>query len=287
LTIFFPDLSEYNNVTVAAGTPAVVARATIGNETDGKYQSYKQQAAAAGAFFVAYHFLNTTSVGTGSPEQQAEVAHSVVGNVPLMLDAEPNRGGNATVDEMCRFIDHYRAVGGTINVAYIPRWSWERLGSPNLQALADRHISLVSSNYTSYSDNGPGWAPYGGLTPAVWQYTDAQGYGGGSSDFNAFRGTIDQLRTLFGDDVALTDEDKVFIRTQAIAVIQWISQGHDSLNPGGGAIGDDNAAVTLPAVKHKIEAIQASTGGLSDADRAAVKALTDAVNALNSRLSTP
>jgi hypothetical protein len=55
---------------------------------------------------------------------------------------------------------------------------------------------LVSSYYTTYSDNGPGWAAYGGATPTVWQYTDALPYNGASCDFNAFKGTVEQFRQL-------------------------------------------------------------------------------------------
>ena len=50
---------------------------------------------------------------------------------------------------------------------------------------------LVSSNYTHYSDSGPGWAPYGGMTPVIWQYTDSGTLNGVEPvDFNAYRGTV-------------------------------------------------------------------------------------------------
>jgi len=50
---------------------------------------------------------------------------------------------------------------------------------------------LVSSDYTGYSDNGPGWAAYGGMTPVIWQYTSSAALNGVSNvDMNAYQGTL-------------------------------------------------------------------------------------------------
>jgi len=194
--IWFPDLSDYNTVDIQPDTVVVVARATIGNARDSRYETYKTQAAQRGAFFVAYHFLNATGVGTGTAQEQADLAFSVVGpNIPLMLDVERNLGGSATVDDAVRFIDRYRSHGGIVNFVYIPRWYWQSLGGPSMQPLVDRHMHLVSSSYTSLSD-GDGWKPYGGRTPEVWQYTDSFNYGGGAVDFNWFKGSLDQYKAL-------------------------------------------------------------------------------------------
>ncbi len=61
----------------------------------------------------------------------------------------------------------------------------------------------------------------------------------------------------------------------------------DQANGNSVASHQIHAARALARVEAAIAAIPASAGGLSDADRAAIVALTDAVNALNSRLSTP
>jgi hypothetical protein len=82
------------------------------------------------------------------------------------------------------FVDAYRAAGGIIHDVYLPRWYWEVLGRPSLTGFADRRMILTSSNYVAYSDSGPGWAPYGGMTPRVWQYTST---GPGAMDWNAYR----------------------------------------------------------------------------------------------------
>ncbi len=51
-------------------------------------------------------------------------------------------------------------------------------------------VGLVSSNYTTYSDTGPGWTAYGGVTPIQWQFTN--NLNGSGADGNAYRGTADQ-----------------------------------------------------------------------------------------------
>lgn len=106
-----------------------------------------------------------------------------------------------TVPMMLAFVDAYRAKGGIMYDAYLPHWYWELLGRPSLQGFIDRHMFLTSSSYTTYSDKGPGWEPYGGMHPQKWQYTDD---GPGHQDWNAFKarsgsvtGAVAELRSLW------------------------------------------------------------------------------------------
>lgn len=69
------------------------------------------------------------------------------------------------VDKAVRFTRHYRALGGICHTLYLPHWYWQVLGSPDLKPVTDLGMVLVSSDYTTYSDTGPGWQPYGGKTP--------------------------------------------------------------------------------------------------------------------------
>jgi GH25 family lysozyme M1 (1,4-beta-N-acetylmuramidase) len=65
-------------------------------------------------------------------------------------------------------------------------------------------------------DHSPGWDAYSGQTPALLQYGSNTVIAGLSTcDANAYRGTIDELLTLIGGDVALSDADKAWI-TQTI-----------------------------------------------------------------------
>lgn len=189
MTIFFPDISSYEaGLTIQPGTVAVVAKATEGTYyQDAQYANFKAQAAHVGAVFSAYHFLKA-----GNGAGQADYCHAMVGSTPVMLDVETEGASKPTVADCAAFIARMHALGGRVWGAYFPQWFWQQVGGN----LASLDVAVVSSNYTAYSDTGPGWAPYGGATPVIWQYTDKQSYGGQTMDFNAFKGTVAELAAL-------------------------------------------------------------------------------------------
>lgn len=196
MTIAYPDVSNHEgSMLLEAGTVAACAKASEGTTyADPYYGHYKAEARRVGALFFAYHFLHA-----GAGAAQATVCHNIVGSgVNVMIDLEPTNGSNPTVQDAVDFATALRRLGGLCTLVYLPHWYWQQLGSPSLAALAAAGLSLVSSNYTGYSDTGPGWTPYGGLTPVIWQWTDALAYSGQAVDFNAFRGTVAQLRALLG-----------------------------------------------------------------------------------------
>jgi hypothetical protein len=213
MTIFFPDLSNHNTATVEPATAAVLAKATEGSSfTDPTYARHKQEAHAVGAVFGAYHWLWSAD--------DAEVAHcrDVVGDTPLMLDCENLKVVN-TVKMIETFTVKYRNAGGTVFLMYLPHWYWQdHMGAPSLKPLDEIGLNLVSSNYTRYSDNGPGWDPYGGMTPVQWQYSDNTRYGGdGAVDFNAFKGSQADYGALLNGghtDMPLTPDDLDKIETR-------------------------------------------------------------------------
>lgn len=195
-TIFFPDVSGYQGgLKVPAGTVALLAKATEGSSfVDSWYSNFKVQAASVGAVFGAYHFL------WGGTVTEARHVYQVVGKTPLMMDVE-NTAQPLHLADVVAFVRNYRALGGVVHLAYLPHWYWQgTMGSPSLVPLAQLGVALVSSNYTAYSDAGPGWAAYGGVTPRQWQYTDALPYGPPGRqkpvDFNAFRGSAADYRAL-------------------------------------------------------------------------------------------
>lgn len=219
LTIFFPDISSYElGLTIQPGTVAVIAKATEGTYyRDAEYANFKAQAAKVGAVFSAYHFLKADGNSAG----QADYCHAMVGGTPVMLDVETEGASMPTVADIAAFIARMRTLGARVWGAYVPRWYWEQVGGD----LGSLGVVIVSSNYTTYSDAGPGWVPYGGAAPALWQYTNAQPYGGQAVDFNAYRGTVTELAALIndttttiGEDVALSPED---IQAVAAAVYNY------------------------------------------------------------------
>lgn len=204
VTLRYPDIASYQAGIDLSGAPAVCAKVTQGTTyTNPSYAAFKAEAAAHGAFFFSYHFLTQ-----GNGAAQADYCYSKAGPAPLMLDLEPikDKLGNyiskPLVADATAFVDRYRTRGGTCYVLYLPRWYWAEIGSPSLQPFIDRRMVLVSSDYTAtYTDagSGAGWLSYGGMTPTVWQYTNAQALNGMAVDYNAFRGTLDQLKLLVNE----------------------------------------------------------------------------------------
>lgn len=202
MTIWYPDVSNHNGaMTLAGGTVAVCAKVTEGTGyADPFYGHYKSEAARVGAVLFGYHFLRQ---GNGAAQARWCFQHTGPG-VNVMVDCEPlkDNAGNyiskPSVQDGIDFAVEYRALGGLCSLNYLPRWYWQELGSPSLAGLAGARLGLVSSNYTAYSDTGPGWTGYGGGTVDVWQYTDRLPYSGQQVDFNAYRGTIEQFKTLLG-----------------------------------------------------------------------------------------
>lgn len=196
MTIFYPDVSSGQTGVSFSGAPIAMVKATEGTGyTNPDYNAAKTRAKNAGAYFCAYHFLQE-----GNGAAQAVHAHSVVGSTPLMLDVETENlhgvTSNPSVTDVVDFVNQYRALGGISYLLYLPRWYWGDLGSPSLAPLIELGLLLVSSNYTSYSDSGPGWAPYGGMTPVIWQYTDSGTLNGVKPvDFNAYQGTLADFET--------------------------------------------------------------------------------------------
>jgi hypothetical protein len=188
MTIFFPDVSNHNRgLVIQPDTVFLWAKASEGTTfTDDTYEGFKAQAASVGAGFGAYHFLHA-----GNGAAQADFAFGIVGpDVPLFVDVEPLGTSYPTVTDVQAFTARYRALGGTCEVMYYPKWYWTNQGSPDLSVTG---LQLISSGYPAgYSDTDANWDPYGGVTPFQWQFSDQFAYGGMLIDFNAYKGTLAQ-----------------------------------------------------------------------------------------------
>ena len=144
------------------------------NYTNPDYAAAKVRAANAVVSLCSYHFLHA---GNGAARRLTPTGR-VGSGIPLMIDCEPTYNSNGTIasapqiSDAVNFINEYRALGGTVHLLYLPHWYWQgNLGQASLSPVIDLGMLLVSSDYTGYSDTGPGWAAYGGMTPLIWQYT--------------------------------------------------------------------------------------------------------------------
>ena len=193
MAVFYIDISSYQAGINLRGWHAVAIKATQGTYyTDSYWNGFRTQAASVGAFSFGYHFLEA-----GNGAGQADHYVTAVGRTPAMIDFEPTTGSNPSVGDAEAFCDRLRSHGCACNLVYLPRWYWGNMRSPSLEPLASRGLKLVSSDYVSYSDSGPGWSPYGGMVPEIWQYTSTLRTGGqGQVDCNAFKGTFAQLQEM-------------------------------------------------------------------------------------------
>jgi GH25 family lysozyme M1 (1,4-beta-N-acetylmuramidase) len=150
---------------------------------------------------IGYHFVNTDDPAA----QAANWVNWVGWEVPCMLDFEPD-STNPDAAQFWAVVDAFNNAGVQIALSYYPRWYWEQLDEPDLSQVP----GLVSSDYSYGSgygsviywnadgDSGPGWAPYGGGTPVIWQFTNQASIGGKTVDCNAFQGTVADLQALLG-----------------------------------------------------------------------------------------
>jgi hypothetical protein len=206
MTIYGPDISSFQRgVDISRLTdPFVMLKCTEGTYyADAYYAGWLSQAQISKKLVVAYHFLKAEEPA----EEQARWmrSHIVDASLPVMLDVETEGSSRPDLPMVLRTIDAMQAVGLSVRLVYLPRWYWQQVGSPDLTPLAARGVGVVSSAYpsggrqdpvggylASGGNAGAGWASYGGVTPILWQYTDS-GLEQQPLDFNAFRGTIEEL----------------------------------------------------------------------------------------------
>jgi hypothetical protein len=207
----FPDVSHYQQSLSLAGAAAVLIKATQGvHYVDPAYHGFVAQARQLGIPYAAYHWLDTTDAAA-----QAAHAYAVVGpGVVLMIDDEQNV---INVAHTLAFVAEYRRLGGCVRMEYAPRWTWVNSGRPSLTSLAAVGLTLVSSSYpdSGYSDNGIGWLPYGGVTPGIWQWTDAHPFNGQLVDFNATHLDVTALFDPTSGGTDMTPEEH-----------QWLEETH-------------------------------------------------------------
>lgn len=160
---------------------------------------------ACGLLPLGYHYLRS-----GDEVAQAAVfcqQLAAAGGVPGMLDAEAitavGQTPTLTVAGIHRFLDACASNGARVPLLYLPRWYWQRMGSPDLSGLPTLWASsyVAGTGYASvlYEAVTPSaWAAYGGLPVSVLQFTDRALVAGQRIDADAFLGTRDDFTKLLG-----------------------------------------------------------------------------------------
>lgn len=214
MTIFGIDISNNNGPDVDVAQVAregfrfVFAKVSEGDGfVDYTWPGYREAAHANGLLVAGYHYLR----GDCAVQAQAELFVEHLGDAAAMVDFESNSGG---IETFWGFVDAVNALGRTINLSYIPRWYWQRIGCPDLSQVP----GLIQSSYVSGSgaaaelypgDGGGAWNAFGGKAVDLLQFTDQARVAGKLVDANAFKGTFEQLRALLG--LTLSTDQGVFM----------------------------------------------------------------------------
>jgi hypothetical protein len=279
MTIKFHDVSHYQGAYVPTGP--TIAKATEGaTYIDPQYAGIRSRTLAGGWPFLPYHFLRPHT--TASIASQVAHVVGVVGHTSIMLDVEKEPLDTLAEqrelrDDVYAFADLYAAAGGLVTLVYFPHWQLQAIGSPSLTGLTSRGIGLVSSRYTTYSDTGPGWDPYGGVTPVIWQYTSTP------LDTNAFKGTEPELANLWQNglnDMALTQADadlvvKTLVADANFQALIWRVQGMTNLLDTVASGPDKGETIDLSVAIKKIPTTAAPAAPVDTA--AIAKAVNDDV----------
>lgn len=160
---------------------------------------------ACGLLSMGYHYLRPGNEAAQAAVFAGQLA--AAGGVPGMLDAEAitavGQTPTLTATGIHRFLDACAANSARVPLLYLPRWYWQRMGSPDLTGLPRLWASsyVAGTGYASvlYEAVTPSaWAPYGGLPVSVVQFTDRALVDGQRIDADAFLGTRDDFTKLLG-----------------------------------------------------------------------------------------
>lgn len=183
------------------GAQFAIIKCTQGVSTkDPKFRENYIGALRAGLLVAAYHYISKAS-----PKAQATFLRNalVQSDTPIMLDWELDGG---TYGQYKTVYAECVAAGLNVVMSYIPRWYWEEQAKPEIKKdtmlISSRYPSTAQGTFQSLFANvtDKHWAPYGGKTPVILQFSDKCIVGGTLMDANAFAGTIQQLYHLWYHD---------------------------------------------------------------------------------------
>jgi GH25 family lysozyme M1 (1,4-beta-N-acetylmuramidase) len=183
----------------AEGFDFLAAKVSQGTTT---YDSmdWLRRAKACGLLAMGYHFLEP---GNETAQARVFAGQLRAAGVPGMLDAEyplPS-GDTLSMTGIRGFLTACQSLGVSVPLIYLPRWYWQRMGSPDLTGLprvwASSYVAGTGYAATLVEAVTPRfWAPYGGLPVSVLQFTDRGLVAGQNIDVDVFPGTRDDLATL-------------------------------------------------------------------------------------------
>ena len=218
MTIFGVDVSEHQNGMSLSqakreGIDFVILRLCDGTYVDKVFRSHLADAEAAGLLVSTYWYLRAPSEGTTIAQQVDVIDRQMNGrrDLAVWIDVESVAGNRKllTKDDVWAAKRELEKRGYHVPGIYSGAWYWEKMpgGEPSMNGLGYLWVSNYGRNRTApyrdaYTgdggDNHAGWAyPLGDRKPDILQYGSNGLVAGFRVDVNAYRGSVEELRSLF------------------------------------------------------------------------------------------
>lgn len=172
-----------------------------------------------------------------SPRDEVDALERAFGSkadMLLQIDYEDDRRVPQGAADLLARIREYQRRGFKLLPVYLPRWYWQRMGSPDLSFLAD--VGIWNSAYSSANgyassiyagfDSRDGWADMGGAPVRILQFTDKAQVTDQRIDANAVKDTaaLDRIFNTGGTFMALNDAEQ----RELLDGVRWL---RDQLGP--------------------------------------------------------
>lgn len=198
----------------AQGVEFVIIRLCDGTYRDKVFASHLADAEQQGLLVSTYWYLRAPSEGT-TIAQQVDVIDAQMGgrrDLGVWIDVESVGPGNAkllTEADVWAAKRELEKRGYHVPGIYSGAWYWEHMpgGEPSMDGLGHLWVSHYGRNRRGipkqlYADDGgdnhPGWRyPLGDRLPDILQFGSQGAVAGKLVDVNAWRGTLDELRSIF------------------------------------------------------------------------------------------
>lgn len=226
--IFGVDVSEHQDgmslaAAKAQGMEFAILRLCDGTYRDRTFRSHLADAENAGLLVSTYWYLRAPSEGS-TIAQQVDVIDQQMGgrrDLGVWIDVESVAGDRKllTGADVWAAKRELEKRGYHVPGIYSGAWYWEQMpgGEPSMDGLGYLWVSSYGRNRTGaprdlYDGDGgnqhAGWSyPLGNRKPDILQYGSNAHVAGHIVDINAYKGTRDQLATIFNGDTTSEDLD--------------------------------------------------------------------------------
>ena len=256
-TIFGVDVSEHQDgmslkQAKREGIDFAILRLCDGTYRDRTFRSHLADAENAGLLVSTYWYLRAPSEGS-TIAQQVDVIDQQMGgrrDLGVWIDVESVAGDRKllTGKDVWAAKRELEKRGYHVPGIYSGAWYWEQMpgGEPSMDGLGYLWVSSYGRNLAGaprdlYDGDGgdahPGWSyPLGNRKPDILQYGSNAQVAGHIVDINAYKGTRNQLATIFND----TQPQEEITVSEADRIIKHIT---DYISGFVGPIGSDTKDV--------------------------------------------